>query len=328
MKIYLLLILVLTFSFSVLSQQLNDGIALYQKGEFAKAAESFQKVVERDKSAAVAWYYLGLTLYKTGNFKDSAKAFENAGKLIPQDARPLIGQAFVALSLGKVGDAQSKAEKALKLAPNDSDAYYVLISAQQQQGFYKSAKETVATALKINPERADFYRLKVNTLFSEAIAETRDGAPSPERRQRLFDESRKVFENYPNISAATPQAQAMREEIAAFKLFVDKFDTSALPPQPADPTVPPIPGTLKITSKPRANYTDAGRQNSEQGTVSSVVLFSADGTIGYVLPYKGLKYGLTQEVLTALTKVRFDPATENGKPVPTVRSLHYNFAVY
>jgi tetratricopeptide (TPR) repeat protein len=331
-KRYILLpILILIFSLSVWSQKLDDGIALYQKGEFARAAQVLQQILDREKTIPAAWYYLGLSLYKTENYKDSGKAFENAAKLLPQDARPLIGQSYVAISLGKAGEAQSKAEKALKLAPTDIDAHYALISAQRRQGFYKSAMETVDSALKINPQSADFYQLKVKILFSQAIADAIDGAPSSDRRRRLFDESLKVLENYPNISAATPEAQTMREELADLRLFIEKFDQLAVPPQQMEATDPPppsVPGAMKIISKPRPSYTDAGRQNNEQGTVLSVALFSADGTVGYVLPYKGLKYGLTQQVLIVVTKVKFEPTTENGKPVSTVRRINYNFTLY
>ncbi len=85
---------------------------------------------------------------------------------------------------------------------------------------------------------------------------------------------------------------------------------------------------LKIISKPRANYTDAARQNQTQGTIKLAVEFGADGTIKTVVAFQTLPDGLTQNCLESAKKIKFDPATKDGKPYSTIGIISYSFTIY
>lgn len=85
---------------------------------------------------------------------------------------------------------------------------------------------------------------------------------------------------------------------------------------------------LKITSKPRANYTDIARQNYIQGTVILRVTFLANGQIGNVLSVSDLPDGLTEQAMTAATKIKFEPMLVNGKPIAVTKQVQYSFTVY
>lgn len=84
----------------------------------------------------------------------------------------------------------------------------------------------------------------------------------------------------------------------------------------------------KIIAKPRARYTDAARMNDEQGKIKLAVEFGADGKIKYIFPFDTLRYGLTEEAVTAAEKIKFEPAVKNGKNVPTIIIVEYQFAIY
>lgn len=86
--------------------------------------------------------------------------------------------------------------------------------------------------------------------------------------------------------------------------------------------------SLLITSKPKANYTDAAKDNQVQGTVNLRVVFNANGTIGDISPVNGLPYGLTEQAMAAAKKIRFEPPKKNGKPYATVKILQYHFVLY
>lgn len=100
------------------------------------------------------------------------------------------------------------------------------------------------------------------------------------------------------------------------------------PPPP--PPVKPVGVTegLKIVSKPRANYTDAARQNQVQGTVTLRVTFTASGAIGSISPVSGLPYGLTEQAISAARSIRFEPAKKNGVAQTTVKQVQYSFTIY
>lgn len=85
---------------------------------------------------------------------------------------------------------------------------------------------------------------------------------------------------------------------------------------------------VSILSKPRANYTDAARQNNVQGTISLRVVFNANGTIGSVSPVNSLPYGLTEKAIAAAKSITFEPATKNGQPYAITKVVQYTFTIY
>ena len=101
------------------------------------------------------------------------------------------------------------------------------------------------------------------------------------------------------------------------------------------PTAPPPPPrpvgvtqSVKIISKPRADYTDAARQQNIQGTVTLRVTFLASGAIGSISPVNGLGYGLTEKAIAAARAIRFEPAKKDGVPQTVTKSVQYNFTIY
>lgn len=85
---------------------------------------------------------------------------------------------------------------------------------------------------------------------------------------------------------------------------------------------------LQIISKPRANYTDAARQNQFQGTVTLRVTFLASGEIGSVSTIEQLPYGLTEQAISAARGIRFEPAMRNGIPQTVIKQVQYSFMLY
>lgn len=99
---------------------------------------------------------------------------------------------------------------------------------------------------------------------------------------------------------------------------------------PAIKPAPPVGPTeaIRITSKPRANYTDAARQNQVQGTVTLRVTFLANGSIGSISTVSGLPNGLTEQAIAAARGIKFDPAKKGGVPYTVTKQVQYNFTLY
>lgn len=94
-------------------------------------------------------------------------------------------------------------------------------------------------------------------------------------------------------------------------------------PAPVGPTE-----KIKILAKPRANYTDAARQNQVQGTVTLRVTFLANGSIGGVSAVNGLPNGLTEQAIAAARGIKFEPAKKGGVPYTVTMQVQYNFTLY
>lgn len=80
-----------------------------------------------------------------------------------------------------------------------------------------------------------------------------------------------------------------------------------------------------ILSKPEPAYTDKARENRVEGDVEIVLILSSAGKLKVQHIRKGLPDGLTEQALKAAKKIKFKPATVDGKPVSSFILAQYNF---
>lgn len=85
---------------------------------------------------------------------------------------------------------------------------------------------------------------------------------------------------------------------------------------------------LRITSKPKAQYTDLARVREIRGTVTLRVTFLASGKIGGISVINSLPAGLTENAVTVARRIRFEPKRVKGIPKPSSRLVAYKFDIY
>lgn len=85
---------------------------------------------------------------------------------------------------------------------------------------------------------------------------------------------------------------------------------------------------IKFLVKPRVSYTDEARVNQTQGTIKLAVEFGADGKIKSIFPFQTLPNGLTANTIDAVSKIVFEPALKNGKPITKIEIVEYSFTIY
>ncbi len=91
---------------------------------------------------------------------------------------------------------------------------------------------------------------------------------------------------------------------------------------------------VKITKQVRVAYTDEARRADVEGNVALSVVFLATGEIGrttYIKPDENVaedqfeKYGLVNESIKAAKQIKFIPASRDGAPITTVKTIVYTF---
>jgi TonB family protein len=85
---------------------------------------------------------------------------------------------------------------------------------------------------------------------------------------------------------------------------------------------------VRLLSKPEPNYTESARRYEITGTVVLKVIFSGTGQITNIRIVTGLPYGLTERAIAAARKIKFVPATKDGRYVSMWMQLEYNFNLY
>ncbi len=100
------------------------------------------------------------------------------------------------------------------------------------------------------------------------------------------------------------------------------------PPAPSGAvarTQEPATTSIVVLSKPLPQYTAEARDAHIQGDVTLEVRFSADGQVEVLRVVSGLGHGLDEQARLAAARIRFKPATRDGKPVDQVSVIHVAF---
>jgi TonB family protein len=84
----------------------------------------------------------------------------------------------------------------------------------------------------------------------------------------------------------------------------------------------------RLISKPEPSYTDSARKAGIQGTVVLRAVLAADGKVKNIRVVVELPEGLTEKSIEAAKKIKFVPATIEGKPVSMWIQLEYNWNLH
>lgn len=84
----------------------------------------------------------------------------------------------------------------------------------------------------------------------------------------------------------------------------------------------------RLISKPEPSYTDAAKMHGIVGTVVLKAIFAASGKVTNIRVVQGVPEGLTERAIQAARKIKFIPASKEGKFVSMWMQLEYNFNLY
>jgi TonB family protein len=105
--------------------------------------------------------------------------------------------------------------------------------------------------------------------------------------------------------------------------FGDNIYGSAPAPaaRPQEPQATPI----VVLAKPLPTYTAEARQLKIEGDVTLQVRFLATGQVEVLRVINGLGHGLDEQAKIAAERIRFKPATKDGRAVDEVSIIHVTF---
>jgi len=330
-----LICLLLVCAANVYAQQTerDKGIALYKQGNDAGAIQILKTASKQKetKNDGEVWNFLGMAYLNQNKTKDARKALEKAVKLSPQSSVFHSNLAYAYLMERKTNKAQDEIGKAIGLDAQNANAYFIRGTAYLWEGKYETAIADADRAISVNPQFTSAYVLKSDGLLYSFGKLWREDA-KPVGNLELLAQAMQVLENCLQMCPKDDGLKLTAERMDTVKAFYDHFkkkkdnaDGQAIASvgSTADNKTP-----LKISAKPRANYTDSARRAGVQGTITLAVVFSSDAKIKHIIVLKGLGYGLDQQALTAARNIAFEPETENGKPISVVKMVQYSFTIY
>lgn len=109
------------------------------------------------------------------------------------------------------------------------------------------------------------------------------------------------------------------------RVQASKFDVVVAEPKKAAQTQKLAVIPVAIQEKPNPVYTAEARQLHVEGEVLLQVMFTATGQVRVLRVMHGLGHGLDEAATRAAEKIRFAPASREGRPVDSTATLHIVF---
>jgi TonB family protein len=307
----------------------DSGIALFKQGNYKKAIPILKRSAKSD-TEGLASYYLGMAYLQQGKLKEASAALERSVEMRPAVAgyKVALGYAYL-----RRGDRRTRqiVQEALKLEPKNPEAHLVLASYSLYLGAYESAYESASKALETNPKLALAYRVRSEALIASFTLMAGAIVRPKGAKNALLFEATEDMQKYVDLAPAGDDTTYYRAYLDSLKFFSDYYrrreekflGAGGVTLPPAGNSTP-----YKVTYQPKATYTDQARSANVQGSIRLLIGLGADGKVGHILVLKPLGYGLDQQAVKAARAIKFEPATENGKPVASVITREYTFSIY
>jgi TonB family protein len=329
---------------NIASAERARGIQLFNANKNEEAIDELRVAVKKDKNDGDAWYYLGLALVRIDDMKGARKAFESAVKLKPDFGPAHTGFAYALIAANKDSEVLREARAAIKLRDSDHMAHYLIGVVRLRAGNPGDALSEAETAIAQNKNFGPAYLLKSQALLalqsqeaavSSQVVNVRSSQPLTDaEQQRRRERARKTRETYAaaatalqtylKLVASDRETAMWKEQLETLQIFAGtEIDPTAKTFYGRDVTT-----RVKVLSKPEPGYTDQARSAGISGTVILRAVFSATGTVDHILVIRSLPGGLTEQAIQAAKKIKFMPATKDGKMVSMLMELQYNFSVF
>lgn len=325
-------------------QDRDRGIQLYTQGNSKEAIASLRLAIKRDKNDSRAWYYLGLALLGEDDLKNARKAFEAAVKLQPDFGFAHTGWAYTLMAAGRNDEAAREARRGIELNSKDAQAHYVLGVVQLRFGRNPEAQSEAATAINLNARFAPAYLLKSQALLaiegdrsvqaSMVVRVPSAGGPTAEEQVARRENARvakaayaaatEALQIYLDLAPPDSETKFWREQLQTLRIFASSRESRELEIVPGWEVTTKV----RVLEKPEPVYTERARAAAISGTVILRAVFTSFGRVENVLVVKSLPGGLTEEAIHSARRIRFIPATKDGRAVSMLMELQYNFNVF
>jgi tetratricopeptide (TPR) repeat protein len=136
-------------------ETIRRGKEAMQRGDFARAQKSFEKVIADEPKNGEAHLDLGIALAAQRSFPAALAEFRKEEEISPSETRAYVAAASLANMLGRKDEALEEWRKLLKMDPQNHDAALNLSQSLSQKGNYSEAAALLEGAVKTNPDSPD-----------------------------------------------------------------------------------------------------------------------------------------------------------------------------
>ncbi len=259
--------------------------------------ETAEQFVERVKKAI-----------KNDEWGRAQSGIRRALALKPESAEANLIAAQVYWHEGARSMAIDFLNRAIETQPFFPEAHFLLAQCLKDSGKLEKAREEVNLAMNQGTPLFPAYRLLAEIDLAKGD----------------FDAAITSLETALRFSPGgdAEETATLREQIEQSREFVEKLKRFAA--FEAGQKAPDIVRPFQLNSvQPR--HAEEARALKIQGTVSMGILINESGDVDLVLVLRGVGYGLDERATEAARKLKFSPATRDGKPIPYWMKLSVEF---
>jgi type IV pilus biogenesis/stability protein PilW len=129
----------------------NSGVDLYDQGDYSKALQAYQKVIELDPEYAEAYNNLGIIYQEIGDFDRALSAYQNAIGINPKYEKALNNLGVLLYLEGRYEESIQAFQQALAINANNVESHINLGILFKKQGQVDKAMAAYDRALTLNP---------------------------------------------------------------------------------------------------------------------------------------------------------------------------------
>jgi len=135
----------------------NSGVQFYNQGQFSKAIQAYQKVIELDPTYIEAYNNMGIICQEIGDFDRAFEAFQKSIEINPQYEKGYNNLGILLYLKGRNEEALEAFQKAVAINPNNIESHINLGVLFKKQGQLDKAIASYQKALDINPLHREIY---------------------------------------------------------------------------------------------------------------------------------------------------------------------------
>jgi Flp pilus assembly protein TadD len=129
----------------------NSGVAFYNRKEFSKAIQAYQKVIEMDPTYVEAYNNLGIVYQTMGDVERAFGAYQKSTEVNPRYEKGYNNLGLLFLLQGRYEEAREAFQKALAISSNNIESHINLGILFRRKGQWEKAIESYQKALAIDP---------------------------------------------------------------------------------------------------------------------------------------------------------------------------------
>ncbi len=153
----------------------NQGVARYEKGDYAKAIKDYTKAIEWNPGYAEAYYNRGIAYDDKGEYDRAIKDYTKAIEINPRYSDAYINRGIANGRKGEYDQAVLDFNEAIAIDPSGANAYYNRGLAYNKKGQYDQSISDYTKAIEVKPGYSSAYNSLAWILATCVDGRYRDG---------------------------------------------------------------------------------------------------------------------------------------------------------